>query len=625
MSLPNGQNAMDFYTQNDLDETSMDNMVDHNAGRSGTGTRSSSYAGKRIRTKTSNTDFVDITKAQISSDEDDPADRQVKRRRLVQSRISLRLNSGNHNHSRSRSRLDFQDQPQDSSDEENSQSDSSLDGRQNTRVTRSSISTLQTKAALQNHGGDSDIDELAKGNEIESEDSAIVYTKQRTKKDAQQSQTTRSKFQPSNRNSKPRSAMGSDSSILSDVPVPTRRSGRTHATKSMKERDMNEEIFADDSETIFAPKIISIREVFQPNSKHTRFGLAHRSDCEVCGGYGNSSDKGTSPLIYCQGCCTSIHKLCLGYRGSREHIVTKIGPENFVLQCRRCIGIANKKDTSAPRLDKCTVCRETGAACVAFSQKKTSKQEEKLREENEGADPITEVKTTLINNDANVLFRCRECHRGWHLEHLPSANEDSETPDDQELLRDHRLKEYTPKWLCNECINAPAKAQILAAWRPIDKTSYVAGRRADQLSEDEKEYLVKWANKSYFQCSWMPGAWVWGVTAAAMRKAFVNRNEGANLLPKWTTQESIQKNGCGWILSLTSNTTRDTFPLLKLPTKPILTISRGFSLSSKDLDTMKLCGKSLQPQMSPNDGETLCQPSRNILQEDTSNNSQRTP
>ncbi|KAL3424278.1 Chromatin remodeling factor mit1 [Phlyctema vagabunda] len=57
--------------------------------------------------------------------------------------------------------------------------------------------------------------------------------------------------------------------------------------------------------------------------------------------------------------------------------------------------------------------------------------------------------------------------------------------------------------------------------------------------EDQKEYLIKWEDKSYFHCTWMPGAWVWGVTAPTMRKAFVRRDEGANLLPKWTSEEAI--------------------------------------------------------------------------------------
>jgi hypothetical protein len=400
---------------------------------------------------------------------------------------------------------------------------------------RSTTSKRTSKGA---GNDDPDVDELA-GDVAESEDPAIVYIKRRVRNRHQLSRATKSKSQSANRIGRMHRAMSTDSSSSLEEPEPTRRSGRSRAVKSMKEQDVDEELYADDVPESSAPKVLSVREIFQPISKHTRFGLVHRTDCDVCGGTGNKSNKGPSALVYCQGCSSSIHKICLGPRSNREHLVTKIGHEYFVLQCRRCIGIARKKDATAPRLDFCTSCSKQGLGCAAFSYKKTSKQEEKLREENGGEDPITEVRDELINNAANVLFRCRMCDRGWHLEHLPAESDTSTTPADLNELRDKRLNEYSPKWQCKECDNALAKVKGLTAWRPIDRASYVAGTLANTVSEDDKEYLVKWENRSYFQCSWMPGAWVWSMTAGTMRKAFLNRDEGANMLPKWTVKEAI--------------------------------------------------------------------------------------
>ena len=79
----------------------------------------------------------------------------------------------------------------------------------------------------------------------------------------------------------------------------TRRSGRDRIVKNMRERDMEEEIYADDVAVNNAPKIISIREIFQPPPKESPFRVLHNKDCDVCGGTGNSSNKGPSPLIYC--------------------------------------------------------------------------------------------------------------------------------------------------------------------------------------------------------------------------------------------------------------------------------------------------------------------------------------
>lgn len=138
-----------------------------------------------------------------------------------------------------------------------------------------------------------------------------------------------------------------------------------------------------------------------------------------------------------------------------------------------------------------------------------------------------------------MLFRCKTCQRAWHFEHLPPLFDTSKTPEDVDKLRDERFEEYTPKWQCKDCCEVPAKVQTLVAWRPSDRDSYADGQTADMFREDEKEYLIKWENKSYFNCSWMPGAWVWGVTATVMRKAFFRRDEGANMLPKFTTEEAI--------------------------------------------------------------------------------------
>lgn len=330
-----------------------------------------------------------------------------------------------------------------------------------------------------------------------------------------------------------------EESSSDERPGPTRRSGRsTKATRSMKERMEDEEMFADDAGTTRAPQVISIRETFKPLAPRSLFRTVHNKHCDVCDGKDNDSNKGPSPLIFCQGCSTSIHKVCLGYRSGREHIVTKLGDQDFVLQCRRCIGLAKRKDPTAPRLDVCQTCKNPGEACQAFSQKKTSKQEEKVREENGGDDPITPVDPGLVNNAAVVLFRCRECYRGFHFEHLP-PQDDQEEEESPEGIRDSRVAEYSQTWRCKACLDAPSKVQGLVAWRPANIDTYTPGQTLDMVNEDEKEYLVKWEDLSYFRCIWMPGAWVWGVTTTPMRNGFARRDEGINALPKMNEEDAI--------------------------------------------------------------------------------------
>ncbi|OBT95840.2 hypothetical protein VE01_06068 [Pseudogymnoascus verrucosus] len=327
----------------------------------------------------------------------------------------------------------------------------------------------------------------------------------------------------------------------SEAPEPTRKSGRsTKVSKNMRDQLEDEELYADSDVEETGPKIISVREIFQPLAANNHFSVIHNRRCDVCSGANAASNKGPSPLIQCQGCTTSIHKVCLGYRSQREHLVTKVGEGDFVLQCRRCIGLARKKDRSAPDLGACQECKKPGLACAPFSTKKTSKQEEKLREDNGGTDPITLVSPDLLNNHATLLFRCVSCKRGFHFEHLPPLNSSGYSPDDVADLQEARFAEYELHWNCKDCLDVPGKPQGMVAWRPANLETYAPGRTLESLTEDEKEYLIKWQGMSYFSCTWAPGAWVWGITAGIMRNAFARRCiEQNNGLPIMTESDAI--------------------------------------------------------------------------------------
>ncbi|CZT41245.1 related to CHD1-transcriptional regulator [Rhynchosporium secalis] len=529
LQLRNGQNALDLYNRES--EDSQGDM------------RSSAepeMTGKRVRTKTIKAGYVDTTRAALLSDDELSGDQAiVKKRRLEKGRVSLLTSNSTRQSSRANSRPPSRT----IHDEESSNSDP--DGAKSARVTRSANTRLSGNSKFNDFfqdGEDDDEDELAGPTQYDS-DSDIVYMQpKRSQRNKNRQSTQQSKNGTAKGKGRGRPRRNRSSSSSPERPKPSRRSGRERATKDMRERDMDEEMYADDVAVSNTPKVISIREIYQPVAKDSPFGRFHNQTCDVCSGTGTHSNKGTSPLVYCQGCSTSVHRVCLGYRAQREHLVTKVGHENFVLQCRRCVGVVEKKDRSAPHLDLCQECKKSGPSCAAFAPKRTSKQEEKLREENDGDDPITEVSGNLINNPKHVLFRCTSCVRTYDYEHLPSLRSKRSKSNDVDVdvdeTRDKRLKEYSLKWQCQECITMPAKVQALVAWRPSDRDSY-QGQTVEELREDEKEYLIKWTDLSYFQCTWMSGAWVWGVTATTMRKAFIRRDEGINELPKYTFEDAI--------------------------------------------------------------------------------------
>lgn len=314
----------------------------------------------------------------------------------------------------------------------------------------------------------------------------------------------------------------------------TRHSGRSTRHIGDMEEVGVDNIYRSDSDSAARvpakPKPLAAKEVFQQLPRNDEFRMRHAQFCETCGNGANYA-----PLIFCQGCTLTYHKTCLGHRTNREHLVTKIGEGDFVLQCRRCVAFPRKKDRIAPDQGRCQDCHQHGHACRPFRPRKTPTQEQREREENDGVDPAYEVDPSRINNADNVLFRCITCWRGFHFEHLPSRTDMMEL--DTEADVEQRFREYSRDWKCKDCLNMPAKVSGLIAWKPTDEDNYDDAMLYDLISEDEKAYLVRWEGQSYFRACWMPGAWVWGITSPNMRKAFAKREEAQR--PIMRTEEAI--------------------------------------------------------------------------------------
>ena len=320
--------------------------------------------------------------------------------------------------------------------------------------------------------------------------------------------------------------------------LPSRRSERTRdlPQRSMKER--LEDDISEKEEEKAGPKIVATKEVFYKLPDDDDFRRKHRQVCMTCETSGETESRG--PLVFCQGCSYAYHQACLGTRGSREHLVTKVAEGEFVLQCRRCIGLAHTKDHTAPHLGQCTSCKELGPVNEPFRARLTSKQEQIQREAHGGVDPITIVSPQVLNKPENVMFRCINCTRQWHWHHLPprvAAPDD----DDEELFEEDiakiRFEEYHRASRCKECYNHKEPIDGLVAWRPVDLESFIPGYTVEMVDEVEKEYLVKWKKHSHFRDTWMPGAWVWGVANSTTRNAFIKRPE--NQQPRMTTKDAI--------------------------------------------------------------------------------------
>ncbi|KLU88556.1 chromodomain helicase DNA binding protein 1 [Magnaporthiopsis poae ATCC 64411] len=400
--------------------------------------------------------------------------------------------------------------------------------REHSQPTQRNLRPRVTLITNQNRAVDHDEDELAgESNARESEDD----------KDESFIPLVRSDINPKN----PKRKRGRPARVTyrqASIEFEVRRSGRANkATKAMLDPADDDSFYVEDDKVPAAPKAVSIKEIFQPVD-NVEFVDAHSKTCGTCGSSGTNHNKGM--LIHCQGCSFSFHKVCLGYRGMRDHRVSKVGTDHFVLQCRFCIGLYYKKDCKAPRHDTCQECRTVGPACRGFTPKLTSKQEEKLRAANDGDDPITKVAAKLINNPENVLFRCTRCKRAFHYLHLPRLeNSADEDPADKDKIRADRLTEYSMHHTCKDClVHKNDEIQGLVAWRPVDHDSY-QNESYSLISEDDKEYLVKWGQMSHAHCTWMPGAWIFGASHGTMRASFAKRDDGQPPPPRFTKEDAI--------------------------------------------------------------------------------------
>jgi len=328
----------------------------------------------------------------------------------------------------------------------------------------------------------------------------------------------------------------SDSSIEFET---TRRSGRTGRNlRSLKDPEIDEFEAVEEKQTS-APKHVAIKEVFQDVATNSTLRKMHSDTCESCQ---NEANGAKNSLVYCQGCSFSYHKGCIGPRAVREHRVTKVSHDSFVLQCKFCIQVYKRKDARAPAHAECQVCKNPGSSCSEFSGKKTPKQEEKARLDNGGEDPITPVNPLLINNADNILFRCTNCKRGYHFDHLPPMT--AETMNDQDV-KENRLEEYSlVGWSCKDCTNTKHKIHALVAWRPLVPATYIQGRTIADYGEDDIEYLIKWTGRSHFHDTWMPGAWVFGIAPSVMRLAYQKRE--SSTYPKMDTAAAIPEE---WLLA----------------------------------------------------------------------------
>ncbi|KAJ3512355.1 hypothetical protein NLJ89_g3566 [Agrocybe chaxingu] len=128
-----------------------------------------------------------------------------------------------------------------------------------------------------------------------------------------------------------------------------------------------------------------------------------------------------------------------------------------------------------------------------------------------------------------LLFRCFACKRLAHYAHLPKplGFEESSTPD----VADHY--QTSKSWLCANCSSYKYGLDKIIAWRPYPanavETPLQLGELPNYKAHLPREYLVKWAGRSYRRTEWVPHMWLLSTNTAKL-KNFISAGTKVELL-----------------------------------------------------------------------------------------------
>lgn len=292
-----------------------------------------------------------------------------------------------------------------------------------------------------------------------------------------------------------------------------RRSGRASAKQSYLDPDLDTDDFVTDSDAIGArtkgsllPSKKREKEIFSKDYS-AEWENRHWDVCEVC------RHVDSRRLVYCQGCAVGVHQECLGSRHERKHRVTRIDAEEYVLQCRHCIGKGGQKGGN-----RSYITGKVGPLCLPFAsiesnlpdiKKDIDQTDEELQARAKELERVEAERETLRNrlyDPASVMFRCNACLRPAMYEDLTDSEDDPE---------------YEPAQ-CMDCnFHRGLSVHLVLGWRNLvdDKLDTMEVQKRELPSDYLREYLVKWTDLPYTKVEWIAASWLHGI-ATAKKKNF---------------------------------------------------------------------------------------------------------
>ena len=154
--------------------------------------------------------------------------------------------------------------------------------------------------------------------------------------------------------------------------------------------------------------------------------------------------------------------------------------------------------------------------------------------------PADNKEDESTEDSKELAFRCITCKRLAHYAHLPIPADWEYDPDDVSaaMLADHY--QTATNWQCGDCSSFVYGVEHILAWRPYPEDAVEpprpAGEPVNYKAMLPREYLVKWADRSYRRTSWVPHGWLLA-TSSAKLKNFLMAGSKIPLLPEPVEEE----------------------------------------------------------------------------------------
>ncbi|KAI9057725.1 hypothetical protein FKP32DRAFT_1597935 [Trametes sanguinea] len=160
--------------------------------------------------------------------------------------------------------------------------------------------------------------------------------------------------------------------------------------------------------------------------------------------------------------------------------------------------------------------------------------------------PVTVENGDEEDNPTELLFRCFTCKRLAHYAHLPLPDGfDAEDTTPADLARYYQ---HSTGWKCGDCASYVYKLEHILAWRPYPENAVEPPRPANEPINYKamlpREYLVKWADRSYRRVQWVPHGWLLA-TAQSKLKNFLQGGTKVPLLLEAVSEEALPANQDG--------------------------------------------------------------------------------